>query len=56
MADREILLSDKMIAHSDLVPGLHGRIIRFIDEDHFIILVDGKEILCNKNYWRVENA
>lgn len=36
---------------SKLIPRMHGHIMRWIDKNHFIVLVKGVEILAHKEYW-----
>lgn len=43
------------VAHSKLCPKLHGKILRWVDDEQFIILCQGREIIGHKQYWRVMN-
>ena len=45
-----------MTAKSKLLPRLHGQIVRWVDAEHFIVLVRGeKEVLAHKDYWEVHH-
>lgn len=40
-----------MVACSLLVSNLSGTIIKWLDDEHFLISCQGKEILCHKDFW-----
>lgn len=42
-----------MIATSKIVPTLSGKVVRWVDDNHFIIKTKGREVLCQKDekYW-----
>ena len=44
-----------MTAKSKLLPRLQGRIVRRIDEEHFLVLVGQGEVLAHKDYWEVHH-
>lgn len=43
----------KETASSKLCPRLYGEIVRWIDNEHFIVRCGGREMIGNKAYWRV---
>lgn len=42
-------------AYSTLCPTLYGKIVRWIDDVHFIALCKGREVLGHRDYWRIVN-
>lgn len=42
-----------MIARSKLIPRMCGPILRWIDDEQFIVLYRGREILGHRDYWEV---
>ena len=40
------------IAHSILCPKLYGQIVRWIDDEQFIVQCGCREIIGHKKYWR----
>lgn len=47
----------KQTAQSNLLPQhLWGEIVRWIDDDHFIIRIGCREIIGNKQYWRITDG
>lgn len=43
-------------AHSKLCPQLYGKIIRWIDDEQFVVLRGCREIIGNKKYWRISDG
>jgi hypothetical protein len=41
------------MACSTIIPRLTGTIVRWIDSEYFIVLVDGKEMLGHVDYWHI---
>ena len=58
MTKRELKESQvtNQYATSMLVPTLHGKILRWIDDDQFIVLCKGREVLGTKEYWSIRNG
>lgn len=43
------------VAYSKLCTKLHGKILRWLDDNQFIVLCQGHEIIGHKQYWSVTN-
>lgn len=46
----------KQTASSIFLHQLHGEIIRWVDDDHFIVRIGCREVIGNKKYWRINNG
>ena len=46
----------KQIAHSILLPQLYGEIIRWLDDDQFVVCIGNREMIGSKKYWRIDNG
>lgn len=43
-------------AHSKLLPQLHGQIIRWFNDEEFVILCGYREIIGHKKFWRISDG
>lgn len=46
----------KQTAYSKLCLQLSGEIIKWLDDNQFIVRIGCREIVGNKQYWRVEDG
>lgn len=45
----------KQIARSKINPDLSSPILRWLDDNQFMIVLEGKEIVCHTRYWSVHD-
>lgn len=46
----------KQIAHSKFCNGLFGEVVKWLDENQFIVRCGCREIIGHKQYWRIEDG
>lgn len=46
----------KQTAHSNLILNLSGEIIKWLDDNQFIVRIGCREMIGNKKYWRIVNG